>query len=176
MTIQPATVQSPSGDPIVPTGCCPPFDPTGFQDREITWTDKLFLKERVHSFFHIPIDMAPKMKKVSRKIAAAHAGPPQNLMLSDEASPWRSDLFIEVTQAVQGAQMATLSGHFFTHVYEGPYRDAPKWYADMQARLRATGRTAKKIYFGYTTCPACAKAYGKNYVVLFAELVQTGVA
>jgi hypothetical protein len=28
----------------------------------------------------------------------------------------------------------------------------------------------KKLYFSYTTCPACAKAYGKNYVVLFAQV------
>jgi len=27
-----------------------------------------------------------------------------------------------------------------------------------------------KLYFGYTTCPSCAKAYGKNYVVLFAKV------
>ncbi|MEK7257207.1 MAG: hydrolase [Bacteroidota bacterium] len=27
------------------------------------------------------------------------------------------------------------------------------------------GFALKKLYFGYTTCPACAKAYGKNYVL-----------
>ena len=105
-----------------------------------------------------------------RKIDAAHASPAQGLMLSDELSPWRSDLFIDVTGPVSGAETATLSGTFFTHVYEGPYREVPKWIADMKDRLRATGKTAKKIYYGYTTCPACAKAYGKNYVVLFAEI------
>jgi hypothetical protein len=28
--------------------------------------------------------------------------------------------------------MTTLSGTFLTKVYEGPYRDAGKWAADMQ--------------------------------------------
>jgi hypothetical protein len=32
------------------------------------------------------------------------------------------------------------------------------------------GRKLKKLYFSYTTCPRCAKAYGKNYVVLFAQI------
>jgi hypothetical protein len=31
-------------------------------------------------------------------------------------------------------------------------------------------KSLKKLYFSYTTCPKCAKAYGKNYVVLFAQI------
>ncbi len=27
-----------------------------------------------------------------------------------------------------------------------------------------------ELYFFYTTCPKCAKAYGKHYVVLFAQV------
>lgn len=40
----------------------------------------------------------------------------------------------------------------------------------MQGHVAAKGRTLEKLYFGYTTCPKCAKAYGKNYVVLFAKV------
>lgn len=36
--------------------------------------------------------------------------------------------------------------------------------------MAGKGRTLEKLYFGYTTCPKCAKAYGKNYVVLFAKV------
>ena len=32
------------------------------------------------------------------------------------------------------------------------------------------GKQAKKCYFYYTTCPKCAKVYGHNYVVVFAEV------
>ena len=32
------------------------------------------------------------------------------------------------------------------------------------------GKVAKQLLFYYTTCPKCAKAYGKNYVVLFAQV------
>ncbi|MGE5758418.1 MAG: hydrolase [Sideroxydans sp.] len=28
----------------------------------------------------------------------------------------------------------------------------------------------RKLYFYYTTCPKCAKKYGKNYVVILAEV------
>jgi hypothetical protein len=91
-------------------------------------------------------------------------------MLSDEKSPWSTDLYIRVTKPVPEAHMTTLSGTFLTRVYEGPYRDAPKWAANMQSFVTARGRTLEKLYFAYTTCPACSKAYGKNYVVLFAKV------
>jgi hypothetical protein len=32
------------------------------------------------------------------------------------------------------------------------------------------GMTASKVYFYYTTCPKCAKKYGKNNVVGFAKV------
>jgi hypothetical protein len=40
----------------------------------------------------------------------------------------------------------------------------------LQGFVAARGRKLEKLYFSYTTCPACAKAYGKNYVVLFAKV------
>ncbi|MHC1707784.1 MAG: hydrolase [Bacteroidales bacterium] len=33
-----------------------------------------------------------------------------------------------------------------------------------------TNYLQKKTYFYYTTCPKCAKAYGKNYVVSLVEV------
>jgi hypothetical protein len=95
-------------------------------------------------------------------------------MLSDEISPFRSDLYIDVTGPVPGANNVRLSGTFFTRVYEGPFRQAPAWCADMARRVADNGRRAKKIWLGYTMCPRCAKAYGKNYVLLFAELEPRG--
>jgi hypothetical protein len=32
------------------------------------------------------------------------------------------------------------------------------------------GKKLEKLYFAYTTCPGCAKVYGKNHVVLFARV------
>jgi len=40
----------------------------------------------------------------------------------------------------------------------------------MTDRMQAEGETLKKILFYYTTCPKCAEAYGKNYVVLLAQI------
>ena len=90
-------------------------------------------------------------------------------MLGEELSAWRSDLYIETTKDVPDAEMVHLSGTYLTKVFEGPFRDAPKWEHEMQRFVAGRGKHADKIYLGYTTCPACAKAYGENYVVLFAR-------
>jgi len=51
------------------TGCCPRFDPAPWNEKEITWQDRLFLKDRVRSIFHIPLNfdklMVRNMEKMS---------------------------------------------------------------------------------------------------------------
>jgi hypothetical protein len=66
--------------------------------------------------------------------------------------------------------MATISGTFLTKVFEGPFKNVGKWMREMKEYVASKGKTLKKIYCCYTTCPKCAKAYGKNYVVLFAQV------
>jgi len=157
-----ATVQS--------TGCCRRFDPSPWQDQEITWKDEPFVQDHVRSVFHVPLRFGKHVIDNQALIEAWDAVPAVPLMLSDEKSPWGADLYIRVAKPVPGARMTTLSGTFLTRVYEGPYRDAPKWAANMQSFVQARGKKLEKLYFAYTTCPACAKAYGKNYVVLFAKV------
>jgi uncharacterized protein (UPF0212 family) len=41
---------------------------------------------------------------------------------------------------------------------------------EMQHFVAQRGKQLDHLYMGYTTCPACAKAYGKNYVVMFARV------
>ena len=68
-------------------------------------------------------------------------------------------------------EMVRLSGNYMTKVFEGPYKNAPQWEKEMQAYVRSKGKQPGKVYFFYTTCPKCAKAYGKNYVVGIAEVM-----
>jgi hypothetical protein len=155
---------------IQPTGCCDPFDPVPWQDTEINWKDKRFVKGHVISFLHIPLNMGKIVVKNMALIEKAQAKAPVQLMLTDEKSLWGADVYIDVTKDVPGAAIATISGTFMTKVFEGPYKDAGKWAKEMAAYVQSKGKTLKKMYFSYTTCPNCAKAYGKNYVVLFAQI------
>jgi hypothetical protein len=155
------------------TGCCPRFDPVPFTDKRFEWHDEPFVKEHVRSLFHVPLNMGKCVLHAKALIDAAGAQPAQQLMLSDENSPWGADLYIRVTKPVPGATMARLPGTYLTRVFEGPFRDAPKWAEQMRSFVAQRDKQLDKLYFAYTTCPACAKAYGKNYVVVFARLRDT---
>lgn len=159
-----------TSDVVQPTGCCPPFNPEPWQDKEITWSDKLFAKDHVTSFMHIPLNMGQKVVKNMQRIKTAGAESEQGLMLTNEKSLWGADIYIDVAKEVPGAEMVKISGTFLTKVFEGPYKNAGKWAKEMMDYVKSKGRTLEKIYFSYTTCPKCAKAYGKNYVVLLAKV------
>jgi hypothetical protein len=165
-----APTQAASEPFIKSTGCCPPFNPAPWQDQEVAWHDKPFVKDHVTCLFHVPLNMGGIVMKDMALIDAADGRVGQPLMLSDDTSLWGTDLYIEVTKPIPGAKMERLSGTFLTKVFEGPYRNAGQWARDMKAYVASKGRTLKRLYFGYTTCPKCAKAYGKNYVVLFAQV------
>ena len=66
--------------------------------------------------------------------------------------------------------MVRLSGDFLTKVFEGPYKEAPTWAATMAAYVKERGKHLDTMYFFYTTCPKCARHYGKNYVVAVAKV------
>jgi hypothetical protein len=114
--------------------------------------------------------MGKKVIKNMELIEKANAKAPQQLMLTDEKSSWGADIYIDVSKDVPGAKMATLSGAFLTKVFEGSYQNVGKWAQEMKKYVENKGRKLKKLYFSYTTCPKCAKVYGKNYVVLFAQI------
>jgi hypothetical protein len=152
------------------TGCCEPFNPEPWEEKELDWNNKIFVKDHVVSFLHIPLNMGAKITRNMDLIGKAGAKAPYQLMLSDENSLWGADIYIDVSKDVPGAQMAAISGKFLTKVFEGPYQDIGKWVKEMEQFVKSKGKVIKKIYFAYTTCPKCAKAYGKNYVVLFAEV------
>jgi hypothetical protein len=152
------------------TGCCPRFNPEPWDEKEITWKDKLFLKDRVRSFLHIPLNFGSVIVKNIEKIKNAGALPLEPLMFTDEKSLWSLDMYIAVAKEVPGAEMVKMSGTFLTKVFEGHFKDAGKWAKEMQEYVKSKNKSLKKMYYFYTTCPACAKFYGKNYTVILAEI------
>ena len=152
------------------TGCCPRFIPEPWNEKEITWGNKLFVKDRVISFLHIPLNFGWVMRRNMQMIDALVARDPQNIVLSDENSLWGADVYIAVNKDISEMKMEKISGTFLSKVFEGPYRNIRKWVEEMNSYVKSKGKETKKIFFFYTTCPKCAKVYGKNYVVLFAEI------
>ncbi len=152
------------------TGCCPRFNPEPWDKKEVTFTDKLFIKDHLTSFFHIPLNFGKVMVRNMERISKAGALASEPLLLSDEKSLWGADIYIAVSKDVSGAEMVKISGIFLTQVFEGPYKNIRQWINQMTDYVRHKGKELKKLYFFYTTCPKCVKYYGKNYVVLLGQI------
>jgi hypothetical protein len=154
--------------------CCPKFDPATWDGKTVVWENKLFVKKTLPQFLHMPLPgtIGTMIKKTWADIETAGAKPTDAdfLWLCYDPSPWKGEHYIAVTKEVPGLTSATLSGTFMAKVFDGPFNQVPKWIKEMDAYLADQGKKAQKYYFYYTTCPKCAKIYGHNYVVAFAQI------
>ena len=150
--------------------CCPEFKRESWDGKEIHWQDKRFLKDHVRSVFHIPLNFGKVMARDMAQIEAAGAASEERLVLSDENSLWGSDVFVETSKDVPGAEMAFITGDYLSKVFEGPYSKMQSFVSQMKAYVQAQGKKIEKMYFYYPYCPDCAKKYGKNYVGILAQV------
>lgn len=152
--------------------CCPPFEPEAWQNRTHRWDRKKFLKDKVLCLMFMPIGFGHTMKRVMAKLDAAKAQCPDWLCLSDHTSRWNMDVYLAVDRDIPGAAVVELEGRFFSRVYEGPFSDTGKWCKDFGEQATTENLRIGKQYMWYTTCPKCAKKYGKNYVVILGKIEE----
>ena len=150
--------------------CCPKFDPKPWDGKIIEWKNKKFAKDSVFTLFFIPINFGSVITRLIGKAENAGAKMPDMICLSDQTSNFNMDIYLAVDKEIPNAKNVSLSGKFLTKVYEGPYQDTEKWRKDFEAYAKSRNLKIKKMYMWYTTCPKCAKKYGKNYVAIVAEI------
>jgi hypothetical protein len=136
----------------------------------LEWKEKAFIKDSVFTLFYIPFNFGKVMKRLDEKVRGAGATMPDWLCLSDHTSKWNMDVYLAVDKEIPGAENTTLSGNFYSKVYEGSFKDTAKWGEDYKRLVKAKGLSIKKWFMWYTTCPKCAKKYGKNYSVIITRV------
>ena len=166
------TNETPFTDPSDnPTGCCPRFSPAAWDALTLHFEGKPFVRAVTHCDTYVPLDMGPVFVATFDAIEAAGAADPAHaLVLSRDLSPREAEHLFAVTREVPGAEMIRLNGDFRTRVFEGSFADTPLWEDAMTTGLADDGLMPDPLYFFHTTCPRCAEAYGKNYVVGVAQL------
>jgi len=153
---------------------CNLFELNKWDRKTHKWMNKLFIKESIPQFFHIPLPGIYRrtLIRMWKRAKNANAAPDMKdfLLLSYDPSPWKSDLYLLVTGDVPLANNVRLSGSFFSKVFDGPYSKIPQFIREMDIMLARDNKLAIKYYFYFATCPECAKKYGHNYIVAFAEV------
>jgi hypothetical protein len=150
--------------------CCPPFDPAPWNGQIHSWKDKKFIRDCVFTLFYMPMNFGGVMRRTHNQVKEAGNSIPDYLCLSDHTSKWNMDVYLAVDKEITGAKNTSISGTFVSKVYEGPFKEIANWHNDFKNWCSTQNYKTVKNYMWYTTCPQCAKKYGKNYVVIFAEI------
>jgi hypothetical protein len=152
------------------TQCCPKFNPELWDEKIFEWNNKNFVKDKVFTLFYIPINFGMIMKRLDKKIRQAGATTPDWMSLSDHTSKWNMNIYVAVDKEIPDMENITISGKFVSKVYEGDFKETGKWCDDFQSYVKNKDLEIEKMYMWYTTCPKCAKRYGKNYVVIISQI------
>lgn len=154
------------------TGCCAVPNIDAWDKKEVKLENQRFIRMHTRSFLYVPLNMSRVMTAIQK--AAEEAGalmPPQEgMILSRDLSPWKAEQLYAVSKSVPNMENIELSGTYLTMVFEGPYQNAKKWYTALQDFAKSKDQNVLKTYFFYTTCPKCAKHYGKNYTYGLAQI------
>ena len=154
------------------TGCCPVPNIKAWDKQEVQFDNRHFIRMYTRSFFYMPINMSSVMTRLSDVVRHSEMSlsPEQTMRLSRDLSPWKAEQLYSVAGPVEGADNVTINGTFLTMVFEGPYKDVPKWHQTLLNFAKEKDRSVINTYFFYTTCPKCAKHYGKNYTIGLVEV------
>lgn len=68
-------------DSVNTTGCCPRFNPDGWDGREIVFDDKKFARATTKSLMHVPLNMGRVFSRVQRHIEDADAYDSDNFIV-----------------------------------------------------------------------------------------------
>lgn len=149
------------------TGCCAVPNVEEWDNQEVTFENKQFIRMHTRSFLYVPLNMSSVMTEIQRMADEAGVAMPPNeaMTLSRDLSPWKAEHLYAVSKEVEGADNVVLHGEYITKVFEGPYKNIKNWYTSLQQYVTSKGKKPGNTYFFYTTCPNCAKHYGKNYVI-----------
>jgi hypothetical protein len=155
--------------------CCPKFQVEKWDKKTFNWENKLFLKETISTFFHIPFPpmIGKKVMKMHHQAQSSDATIPDKseaLILFRDPTAFKSEIYYSVTREVDGANNTPISGSFIAGVFDGPYNSVPGFIKEMDKYLNERQLTAKDYYVHYAYCPKCAKETGHNYMILFAQI------
>ena len=150
--------------------CCPKFNPKPWDGKLHTWKAKKFVKDKVFCLFYVPLNFGGVITRLMKKMDEAGAKSMDWMGLSDHTSPFNMDLYVAVDKQVPGCNNVTMSGKYLTKAYEGDFKETGKWCKSFDKYTKKKGKKYSKMYMWYTTCPKCAKKWGKNYVVIVAKV------
>ena len=95
--------------------CCPRFNPKKWDKKTFVWKNKNFIKETVPTLFHIPFPpligkKITKMINLANESKKIYSKKDEVLILFNDPSAFKSEIFLSVTGKVANANNTLISG------------------------------------------------------------------
>ena len=150
--------------------CCPRFDPDQWHGKILDWGQKPFVRTRVWCFFFMPLTLGSAMRRLDEQIRQAGGTFVDAMALSEHTSPFTMWQYLAVDRPLPGMDNVPFNGRYRVWVFEGPFEKTGDWMRQAETDSKAERQQITRWFMWYTTCPKCAKKYGKNYVAVFGQL------
>jgi hypothetical protein len=129
---------------IKPTDCCPIFEVKPWEEQELIWKEKRFIKDAIPTFFHIPWPpmISKLMEKMWKQLEEAKAAPKAEefLCLTYDPSNWKSEYYMATTKEVAGAENVSLSEsfspRFLMAIMPTPLNGLKRWRNMWEVKVR----------------------------------------
>lgn len=126
------------------------------------------------TIFHMPLFWIISKKFSAlwnlRKKLNAEQNYEDSLFLFYDPTAFKSEIYLTTSKKTNHEKAIEITGNFYSKVYDGKYKEIPKFMENITKTLQKKQKKVKKIYIHYAYCPKCIKKYGHNYMTLFAEL------
>jgi len=149
--------------------CCERLVPQEWDKKIIKWRDKPFYKSHYVSFFHVPLNIAGKIKEGYARIEELGLAA-EPMVITRNETFWGADVLIPISAKTDIFEIEIMSGKFATGLFEGAYGEIGTWVKKMERVCKKNGVTPKEYLYWYATCPKCAKKYESVQVVIFARI------
>ena len=97
-----------------------------------------------------------------KKFEQHKAKNPQNLILSEHNSMFKTTVYIAVDKEIPNTEIITLSGTFLTKTFEGPYKNAGTWAKEMDTYVASEGKSIKNYIIGIQPAQNVQKSMEKT--------------
>lgn len=97
------------------TGCCAVPNIDAWDDKEVQFDNKLFVRMHTKSILFIPLNMGKIMTALQRVVTAHDVAPPQQdaMILGRDISPWKAEQLYHVIAPIKGFDIVALNGTFY---------------------------------------------------------------
>ncbi len=146
--------------------CCTKINPSHWDRKLFDFSNLNFVRIKSSLIFHVPYRLHKVIKEVKTIIKHQES---KYLVLTQNASMFSSTHFMHVKSQNRMYKHHRIKGVFRAYVFEGEYKNIPKWKQSIKKEWAMKGLSIKEQFVYFTSCPNCAQKLGYNYVVIFTR-------